>query len=195
MPNARFKARGHDPKKGPESFMPNEANAHKQFLKDVTNATKKKPIWVSCPAKFHCFSKVLKLMWTEVWKVWFHQTAQLEAAEKSEIQCNKCSCKCLQGYHVFPSWPGRGEIPRFCSLGNWELLEVSKRFSVLSSKPSRPRAQEIEDNVQAMCKPWSWKSRLPCHNQTAVELVAANMRQLFRSYFHYLDGRYAQCTN
>lgn len=119
-------------------------------------------------------AKVLKLMWTEVWKVWFHQTAQSDSMQQMFIEC-----KYLRGYHIFPSWPGRGEIPRFCSLGNWELLEVYKRFSVLSSKPSRPRAQEIEDNVQAMCKPWSWKSRLPCHYQTAVDLVAANMRLLF----------------
>lgn len=85
--------------------MPNEANAHKQFLKDVTNATRNP----SCPTKFHCFSKVLKLMWTEVWKVWFHQTAQSEAAAKSEIQCNKCSLNANIYEATTSSRPGQAE--------------------------------------------------------------------------------------
>ena len=86
--------------------MPNEANAHKQFL-DVTKAYKSNRLGAypsSLPRKIpNWFSEALKLMWTEVWKVWFHQTAQLEAVAKSEIQ------KIFMQMSTVSSCPGQAE--------------------------------------------------------------------------------------
>ena len=44
-----------------------------------------------------------------MWKVWFHQTAQSEAAAKSEIQCNKCSLNANIYEATTSSRPGQAE--------------------------------------------------------------------------------------
>lgn len=63
------------------------------------------------------------------------------------------------------SWPGLWEASHFYNLGDPSHRthrtpgRAAVAFRFLRCWPNKPKAQEIEDKVQAMCKPWSWTCR------------------------------------
>ena len=72
---------GLDPKKGPESFISNDAKAHKQFL-DVSGMT-------SLNSVVRTLAKALQLMRTEVWQKWLHHSVSVRNQSEPQQRCKR----------------------------------------------------------------------------------------------------------